>query len=245
MTEVIYGRIPVLEALKKGQPFNKILIRKGLKWEGNLKEIVNFCREKNILFLEVEKKKLDILAKCDKHQGVIGIVSPERYVELEEILNVSKRKNRLPFIALLEGVEDPRNLGAIIRTAEGAGVDGIVIPSHRSVSLTGTVAKCSAGAVFNIPVAKVKSINNTISYLKKEGIWIVGLDMNGEVYHRLDFKIPLCIVIGGEGKGLSKLVKDRSDFLAKIPMFGKISSLNVAVASAIIFYEVVRQREIV
>ena len=239
----VEGRNAVLELLESGRDINKILVASGEK-HGSINKIIAIAKEKKIILSEIERNKLNKMAQTQNHQGVIAIVPPFNYCEVEDILEAAKRKNEMPFILLLDGIEDPHNLGSIIRTAETAGVHGIIIPKRRAASINSTVSKVSAGAVEYMKIARVNNINETIRGLKEQGIWICGTDMDTEVnYTKQDYKIPLAIVIGSEGFGMSRLVKENCDFLVKIPMKGKITSLNASVSAGIIIYEVLRQRK--
>ena len=238
----VEGRNAVLELLESGRDINKILVANGEK-HGSIHKILAIAKERKIIVTEIEKNKLNQIAQTPNNQGVIAIVPPYDYCEVEDILDEAKRKNEKPFILILDGIEDPHNLGSIIRTAETAGVHGIIIPKRRAASVNSTVSKVSAGAVEYMKIARVNNINETIKYLKDEGLWVCGTDMNTNTYYYdQDFKMPIAIVIGSEGFGMSRLVKDNCDFLVKIPMKGKITSLNAAVSAGIVMYEVVEQR---
>jgi 23S rRNA (guanosine2251-2'-O)-methyltransferase len=238
---LIEGRNPVLEALKSGREIDKIFIQKGAG-EGSIRQIIAIAREKKILVKEVDKAKLDGLSKTRNHQGVIASAALYKYYEVEDILSAAKEKGEDPFIIILDEITDNNNLGSILRSADASGVHGIIIPKRRAVRLTPAVAKISAGAVEYVPVAKVTNLNHTIEYLKKEGLWIVGADMGGETYYGKDMTGPIALVIGSEGEGLGRLIKENCDFLVSIPMRGKISSLNAAVSAAIILFEIQKQR---
>lgn len=240
---LIEGRNPVLEALKSGREIDKIFIQKGAS-EGSIRQIIAIAREKNLLIKEVDKAKLDNLSLTHNHQGVIASAALYKYYEIEEILNIAKEKEEDPFIIILDEITDNHNLGAIIRTADAAGVHGIVIPKRRSASLTPVVAKTSAGAIEYVPVSKVTNINQTLDYLKKQGLWIVGADMSGDTYYQKDMTGPIALVIGSEGEGIGRLIKENCDYLVKIPMTGKISSLNAGVSAGIIAYDIFRQRQL-
>ena len=239
----IEGRNSVLELLESGKDINKILIAKGEK-HGSIYKIIGLAKQRRILINEIEKNKLNQIAQTQNHQGVIAIVPPFDYCEVDDILEEAKQKNEIPFILILDGIEDPHNLGSIIRTAETAGVHGIIIPKRRAASVNSTVSKVSAGAVSYMKIARVNNINETIRYLKDQDIWICGTDMGTNIiYTKQDYKMPLAVVIGSEGFGISRLVKENCDFLVKIPMKGKITSLNASVSAGIIMYEVIRQRK--
>ena len=238
----IEGRNSVIELLESGRDINRILVAKGEK-HGSIHKIIAMAKERKILINEIDRNKLNQMAQTPNHQGVIAIVPPFDYCEVEEILEVTKQKNENPFILLLDGIEDPHNLGSIIRTAETAGIHGIIIPKRRAASVNSTVNKVSAGAVSYMKIARVNNLNETIHYLKEQDIWICGTDADTKTeYTKQDYKIPIAIVIGSEGFGMSRLVKENCDFLVKIPMKGKITSLNASVSAGIIMYEVVKQR---
>ena len=230
----VEGRNAVLELLESGRDINKILVANGEK-HGSIHKILAIAKERKIIVTEIEKNKLNQIAQTPNNQGVIAIVPPYDYCEVEDILDEAKRKNEKPFILILDGIEDPHNLGSIIRTAETAGVHGIIIPKRRAASVNSTVSKVSAGAVEYMKIARVNNINETIRYLKEQDVWICGTDMDTDtIYTKQDYKMPIAIVIGSEGFGMSRLVKENCDFLVKIPMKGKITSLNASVSAGII-----------
>ena len=238
----IEGRNSVIELIESNRDINKLLIAKGEK-HGSINKIISMAKQKKIVIVEVEKQKLNSMSQTGNHQGVIAIVPPFNYIEVEDILEYAKQKNEDPFILILDGIEDPHNLGSIIRSAETAGVHGIIIPKRRAVGVNATVSKSSAGAVEHMKIARVNNINEAIRFLKEEGVWIVGTDGEAKtLYYNQDLKGPIGIIIGSEGFGMSKLVKENCDFLVKIPMKGKITSLNASVSTGIIIYEVVKQR---
>lgn len=238
----VEGRNAVLELLESGRDINKILVANGEK-HGSIHKILAIAKERKIIVTEIEKNKLNQIAQTPNNQGVIAIVPPYDYCEVEDILDEAKRKNEKPFILILDGIEDPHNLGSIIRTAETAGVHGIIIPKRRAASVNSTVSKVSAGAVECMKIARVNNINETIRYLKEQDVWICGTDMDTDtIYTKQDYKMPIAIVIGSEGFGMSRLVKENCDFLVKIPMKGRITSLNASVSAGIIMYEVVKNR---
>ena len=238
----IEGRNAVLELLESGRDINKIYVSEGEK-HGSINKIIALAKANKVIINEISKAKLNQMAQTDNNQGVIAIVPPFNYCEVDDILEKAKNKNEKPFILILDGIEDPHNLGSIIRTAETAGVHGIIIPKRRAVGVNSTVAKVSAGAVEYMKIARVNNINDTLNYLKENDVWICGTDMNTEkFYYDEDFTGGIGIVIGSEGFGISRLVKDNCDFLVKIPMKGKITSLNASVSAGIIMYEVVKQR---
>ncbi|MBR1459388.1 MAG: 23S rRNA (guanosine(2251)-2'-O)-methyltransferase RlmB [Oscillospiraceae bacterium] len=235
----IIGRNPVREALRSGQPIDTVYISQG---SGGLGEIVALAKEAGAVIKTVTDQKLSQMAEGGAHQGVIAFGACAQYVSVEDLLEVSRRKGTKPFLIICDEIEDPHNLGAIIRTAETAGADGIIIPKRRSAMLTPTVYKTSAGAASWLPVARVPNIGAAIDRLKKEGVWIYGTDMNGSLYTETQFDGALALVIGSEGNGMSRLVREKCDFLVRLPMHGKITSLNASVAAGIFMYEVVRQR---
>ena len=238
--DVVAGRNAVLELLKSDKDINKIFVERGEK-HGSINEIVARAREAKVVLVEVEKSKLDLYA--ENHQGVVAIVPPFNYCEIEDILEVAKEKEEDPFVLILDGIEDPHNLGAIIRTAETAGVHGIIIPKRRTAQVNSTVAKVSAGATTYVKVARVNNIVDSIRKLKDAGLWVIGTDGDADtMYYNQDLKGPLAIVIGCEGFGMGKLVKENADILIKIPMKGEITSLNASVSAGIVIYEAVRQR---
>ena len=240
----IEGRNSVIELLETGKDINKIFIEKGEK-HGSINKIIGMAKDRKIVIVETEKAKLNQMAQTDNHQGVIAIVPPFNYCEVEDIINEAKQKNEKPFILILDGIEDPHNLGSIIRTAETAGVHGIIIPKRRACSVNSTVYKVASGAVEHMKIARVNNITDTINYLKENDIWIYGTEMEADQYY-YDEKLTgsVSIVIGSEGFGMSRLVKENCDVLLKIPMKGTITSLNASVSAGIVMYEVVRQRNI-
>lgn len=235
------GRNAILEALKSGRDIEKLFVLKG-NLEGTIKRIIAQAAQKGIVIQEVSRQKLDELSQTKNHQGVIAFVSAHNYAEIEDILENAKQKGEDPFIILLDGITDPHNLGALIRSAECAGAHGVIIPKRRSVGLNATVGKTSAGAIEYMPVARVTNLVKTMEQLKKQGLWFACADMKGLDYFDTNLKGPLGIVIGSEGDGVSRLVKENCDFTVSIPMYGKIDSLNASVAGALFMYEVVRQR---
>lgn len=238
----IEGRNAVLELLESGKDINKIYITKGEK-HGSITKIIAKAKERKIVTVEVEREKINQMAQTENAQGVIAIVPPFDYCEVEDILNEAKSKNEKAFILILDGIEDPHNLGSIIRTAETAGVHGIIIPKRRAAAVNSTVVKTSAGATSFMKVARVNNINEIIKYLKENNVWIYGTDMETDkMYYDEDLTGNVAIVIGSEGFGMSRLVKENCDFLIKIPMKGKITSLNASVSAGIVMYEAVKQR---
>ena len=238
----VEGRNAVIELLESGRDINKIFILEG-EHHGSINKIIAMAKERKIVLKMVNKTKLNQMAQTENNQGVIAIVPPFDYCEVEDILENAKQREEKPFILILDGIEDPHNLGSIIRTAETAGVHGIIIPKRRSASVNSTVSKVSAGAVEHMKIARVNNINETIRYLKENDVWICGTDMDAKkYYYQEDYKGPIAIVIGSEGFGMSRLVKENCDFLVKIPMKGKITSLNASVSAGIVIYEAVKQR---
>ena len=241
----VEGRNSVLELLESGKDINKIFITKGEK-HGSINKIIAKAKENGIIIVEKDKNQMRQMAQNENYQGVIAIVPPYEYCEIEDILDEAKRKNEDPFVLILDGIEDPHNLGSIIRTAETAGVHGIIIPKRRAACVNSTVNKVSAGAVQHMKIARVTNISDSIEKLKEAGLWICGTDINTDTYYNeQDLTGPLGIVIGNEGSGISEKVKKNCDFLVKIPMKGKVNSLNASVSAGIVIYEVLRQREIV
>lgn len=237
----IFGRNPVLEALKSDRTINKILILKGDQ-KGSVKEIVTLAREKKIAVQLVERSKLDKMFPHENHQGVAASIAAADYVEWQDMIDAAKAKGEDPLLVILDELEDPHNLGAILRSVDAVGAHGVIIPKRRAVPLTDGVAKASAGAVEHVPVARVGNIVQVIEALKKQGIWVAGASMHGQYLHKQDLTGPLAIVIGSEGKGLGKLVSESCDYIVSIPMRGKINSLNASVAAGVLLYEVYRQR---
>lgn len=240
--EQVEGRNSVLELLESGKDINKIFITKGEK-HGSINKIIAKAKEKRVIIVEKDKRQMEEIAQTENYQGVIAIVPPFEYCEIEDIIGEAKNKQEDPFVLILDGIEDPHNLGSIIRTAETAGVHGIIIPKRRAASVNSTVNKVSAGAVEHMKIARVTNISDSIEKLKKEGIWICGTDINTDkYYYNQDLTGPLGIVIGNEGNGMSEKVRKNCDFLVKIPMKGKVTSLNASVSTGIVIYEAVKQR---
>lgn len=237
----IEGRNAVIEAFRSGKTIDKVFILDGCQ-DGPVRSIVREAQKYDTIINYVTKERLDQISETGKHQGVIAYAAAYEYATVEDILNAAKEKGEPPFIFLLDNIEDPHNLGAIIRTANLAGAHGVIIPKRRAAGLTATVAKTSAGALNYTPVAKVTNLGVTIDELKKEGLWFVCGDMGGETMYRLDLKGPIGLVIGSEGEGVGRLVKEKCDFVASIPMKGNIDSLNASVAAGVLAYEIVRQR---
>lgn len=239
--ELIIGRNPVMEALKSGRTIEKLVVMKGS--EKNLSNLVAMAKDRGVPVYYNDKQRMERLAEGGTHQGVAAYVSSYEYCEVEDIIQRAKDRGEDPFIVVLDGIEDPHNLGAIMRSADGAGAHGIIIPKRRAVGVTGVVAKASAGAIEYVPVARVANISQTLEKLKKDGFWVAAVDMSDTLYYKADLKGSLALVIGNEGEGISKLVKQNCDFTVSIPMCGRVQSLNASNAAAIIMYEVRRQRE--
>ncbi|WP_066714967.1 23S rRNA (guanosine(2251)-2'-O)-methyltransferase RlmB [Clostridium sp. Marseille-P299] len=237
----IEGRNAVLEAFRAGKPIDRLFILDGCQ-DGPIKSILREAKKGDTIINFVKKERLDQISDSGKHQGVIAYAAAYEYAEVEDILKAAEEKGEDPFIILLDGIEDPHNLGAMIRTANQAGAHGIIIPKRRAVGLTATVAKTSAGAINYTPVAKVTNLVATMEELKEKGLWFVCADLQGEVMYRQNLTGPIGLVIGSEGDGVSRLVREKCDFTAKIPMVGDIDSLNASVAMGILSYEIVRQR---
>jgi 23S rRNA (guanosine2251-2'-O)-methyltransferase len=243
-SEILYGVHPVLELLRAGgRPVDKLYLLKG-RGGGLLEEIIRLSKAQGITLHFESKAVLDRVASTEKHQGVVALVAAKAYDTPEDLIKIAHEKNQPPLVLLLDGVEDPRNLGAIVRTAEAAGVHGIILPRHRSVGLTGAVVKASAGALEYLPMARVVNLGRTMEELKREGLWIVGLEPTAsQPYTELDYKGPTGVVVGGEGRGIREGLLRHCDHLVSIPMKGRVESLNVSVAVAILLYEILRQRE--
>ncbi|MBQ9589718.1 MAG: 23S rRNA (guanosine(2251)-2'-O)-methyltransferase RlmB [Butyrivibrio sp.] len=241
-SRIIEGRNAVLEAFRSGKTIDRLFILDGCK-DGPVQTILREAKKsKDVVISFVKKERLDQLSETGKHQGVIAYAASYDYVEVDDILDRAKQKGEDPFVIVLDNIEDPHNLGAIIRTANLAGAHGVIIPKHRAVGLTATVAKASAGAINYTPVAKVTNIANTIEELKEKGLWFACADMGGTTMYKLNLKGPIGLVIGNEGSGVGRLVKEKCDMVASIPMKGDIDSLNASVACGVLAFEVVRQR---
>lgn len=245
---ILYGRNPVREAIKSGRSIDKLLVTAAGSEDGSLREIVRMARERNIIVSEVARQKLDELClpygyagKSANHQGVVARVPECQYVELDDILAAAQEKGQPPFVLVLDSINDPHNLGSIIRSAECAGVHGVIIPKRRAASVTGAVAKASAGAVAYMPIARVPNLTAAVERLKKEGLWVCGADMGGTPMTQAPLSGPLALVIGGEDEGISRLLKEKCDFIASIPLLGEMTSLNASVAAALLMYEKIRQ----
>lgn len=237
---LLIGRNPVMEALKSGRQIMKLLVQKD--GEGSIRKIVAMAREKNVPVQTVDRSLLDRTACGGRHQGLVAYVSDYEYSEVEDILRRAEEKGEPPFIMILDGIEDPHNLGAIIRTADAAGAHGVIIPKRRAAAVTAAAERAAAGAASYVPVARVTNISQTIEELKKAGVWIAAVDMDGDLYTGADFTGPIAFVTGSEGFGISRLVKEKCDFVVSIPMKGGVNSLNASNAAAVLMYETVRQR---
>ena len=237
----IEGRNAVLEAFRSGKTIDRLFVLDGCQ-DGPIKSILREAKKTDVIINYVKKERLDQMSETGKHQGVMAYAAAYEYGTVEDMLKVAEEKGEPPFLILLDNIEDPHNLGAIIRTANQAGAHGIIIPKRRAVGLTATVAKASAGAINYTPVAKVTNLATTIEELKEKGLWFVCADLDGQVMYNLDLKGPIGLVIGSEGEGVGRLVKEKCDFIAQIPMKGNIDSLNASVAMGILAYEIVRQR---
>ena len=241
-SELIGGKNPIVEALRSGRELNKIWIAEGLNKKG-IGEILSLANEAKIVVQAVPKRKLDGMLDVN-HQGIIASVAAYDYAELEDLFKIAAQRNEDPFFLILDELEDPHNLGSILRTADASGVHGVIIPRRRAVGLTGVVAKASTGAIEHIPVVRVNNLSQTVEDLKKKGVWIAGTDATGATDYRLmDATLPLAIIIGSEGKGMSRILKEKCDFLYKLPMVGHVTSLNASVAASLLMYEVLRKRQ--
>lgn len=241
MMDLIIGKNPVLEALKSGREMNKIWIAEGSQ-RGQMQSIIQLAKEMGITVQYVPKKKMDQLSDGN-HQGVIAQVAAYRYYDIDDLFKKAEEQGEAPFFIILDELEDPHNLGSIMRTADAVGAHGIIIPKRRSVSLTATVAKASTGAIEYVPVARVTNLARTVDELKERGVWIFGTDAKGtQDYRQIDGVIPLALIIGSEGKGISRLLRDKCDVLVRLPMIGHVTSLNASVAASLLMYEVYRKR---
>lgn len=243
--EWVMGRQPVREALMAGRQAGKLLVAEGAhKGKGGIGPLLELAAERNVPVQTVPRRKLDRLAQGGNHQGVMAQVASYAYAEVEKLFRRAEAQKEAPFLLLLDGIEDPHNLGSILRTADAAGVHGVVIPSRRAVGLTPVVAKTSAGAIEHVPVARVTNLNRFADDLKERGVWLVGTDAAAnESFTAVDYDLPVALVIGNEGKGISRLLKQRCDFLVRLPMKGQVPSLNASVAAALLMYEVMRGRK--
>lgn len=238
----VEGRNAVIELLKSDRTVNKIMVARGEK-QGSINEILKLAKQNRIIVTEVDRNKLDTLSETKHHQGVIAFVAPIEYKDVDYILNVAKERGEEPFILIADEIEDPHNLGALIRSAEVAGCHGVIIPKRRAVAVTEVVSKVSVGATEYMPIARVNNINDTIRELKDKGVWIVGTDGSADtIYYKQDLTGPIAIVVGSEGRGMNKLTMKNCDFLVKIPMMGKITSLNASVSGGIVLFEALKQR---
>ena len=241
--QVVEGRNPVIEALRSGRPVKRILLANGVGKSAAIEKIFRLTRERGMSVERVERREVDRLSVTGKNQGVVAITGPKGYVGLKRLLEIGHERGEATLLVVLDGIQDPHNLGAILRTADAAGVHGIVIPERRSASLSPGVARASAGAMEHVDVARVPNLTNVLSRLSKQGVWTVGVDPKGALdFTEVDYRQPTAIVIGAEGKGISRLVKERCDALARIPMKGRIASLNASVSAALVMYEAMRQR---
>lgn len=242
-SEFIIGRHPVVSALRGKQEINKVFLQTGIKKdEKSVEEIIRLAKQKRLVISMVPKQKLDLLSENQNHQGVVLSISPYKYATVDELFDNAADKQIAPFFLILDNIEDPHNLGSIIRTADAAGVTGVIIPKHRAVGLTTTVAKTSAGAIERIPVARVTNLMNTINELKERGVWVFGTDMQGTDYRRWNAKGSVAVVIGNEGKGISPLLKKNVDEMLTIPMVGNLQSLNASVAASLLMYQAFNSR---
>ncbi|MDV2686713.1 23S rRNA (guanosine(2251)-2'-O)-methyltransferase RlmB [Alkalihalophilus lindianensis] len=240
--EFIVGKNPVIEALRAGHTINKIWIAEGSQ-KGQMTKVIQLAKEQGVLVQNAPKKKLEQLVDSSNHQGVVASIAAYEYAELDDLFALANKRNEEPFFLILDEVEDPHNLGSIMRTADAVGAHGIIIPKRRAVGLTQTVAKASTGAIEYIPVVRVTNIARTMDDLKKRGLWFAGTDAKGsEDYRQASFDMPIGLVIGSEGKGISRLIKEKCDFLIHIPMVGQVTSLNASVAASLLMYEVHRKR---
>ena len=238
----VEGRNAVIELLKSDRTVNKIMVARGDR-QGSINEILKLAIQNRIIVTEVDRNKLDTLSETKHHQGVIAFVAPIEYKDVDYILNVAKERGEEPFILIADEIEDPHNLGALIRSAEVAGCHGVIIPKRRAVAVTEVVSKVSVGATEYMPIARVNNINDTIRELKDKGVWIVGTDGSADtIYYKQDLTGPIAIVVGSEGRGMNKLTMKNCDFLVKIPMMGKITSLNASVSGGIVLFEALKQR---
>ncbi|ADC49749.1 tRNA/rRNA methyltransferase [Alkalihalophilus pseudofirmus OF4] len=240
--EFILGKNPVIEALRAGHAINKIWIAEGSN-KGQMTKVVQLAKEQGVLIQNAPKKKLEQLVDSSNHQGVVASIAAYEYAEMDDLFALAEKRGEEPFFLILDEIEDPHNLGSIMRTADAAGAHGIIIPKRRAVGLTQTVAKASTGAIEYIPVVRVTNIARTMDDLKKRGLWFAGTDAKGSAdYRQASFDMPIGLVIGSEGKGISRLIKEKCDFLIQIPMVGQVTSLNASVAASLLMYEVYRRR---
>ncbi|MBF6635015.1 MAG: 23S rRNA (guanosine(2251)-2'-O)-methyltransferase RlmB [Planococcus sp. (in: Bacteria)] len=239
--EIIGGKNPVLEALRADRDINKIWIAEGVQKKG-ITELLQLAKDKGVIVQSVPKKKIDGLTDTN-HQGIAAAVAAYNYASLDDLFEAAASKNEDPFFLILDELEDPHNLGSIMRTADAIGVHGLIIPKRRAVGLTGVVAKASTGAIEHVPVVRINNLSQTVDELKKRGVWIAGTDAKESVdYRRMDASLPLAVIIGSEGKGMSRILRDKCDFLYQLPMVGHVTSLNASVAASLLMYEVYRKR---
>ncbi|WP_028988514.1 23S rRNA (guanosine(2251)-2'-O)-methyltransferase RlmB [Thermicanus aegyptius] len=242
LEEIIYGKNPVIEAIRSGRAINKIWVAEGIK-PSAVKGIYEEAKKRGIVIQQVPRSRLDQAAETKNHQGILIFLAAHSYYELDDLLRLTRQMDTPPFFIMLDGIEDPHNLGSILRSADGAGLHGVMIPKRRAAPLTPAVAKSSAGAIEYVPVARITNLSQAIDELKENGFWVIGTDANAKTdYREADYTRPTLLVIGNEGKGISRLVKEKCDFLVKLPMMGKVSSLNASVAAALLMYEGMRQR---
>lgn len=242
--DYVYGKNPVMEALRSGQTVHKVWVAEDAK-KGQMNQVLGLCKTHQVQVLTVPKKRLDQMADGESHQGVIAQCAAYEYAEMDDLFARAKKKDEQPFFLLLDELEDPHNLGSILRTADASGVHGVIIPKRRAVGLTSTVARTSAGAISHVPVVRVTNLARTMDDLKKQGLWFVGTDAKGETdYRYMETDLPLALVIGSEGKGISRLVKEKCDFLVSLPLMGQVTSLNASVAASLLMYEVMRKRQV-
>ncbi len=240
---LICGRNAVKELLASGRDIEKIYVQSGER-EGSVNLLIGMAAERKIRIVDADKRKLDELSRGERHQGIVAIAAGRNYFSVDDILNYARERGEKPFIVILDGVEDPHNLGAVIRSAECCGVHGVIIPKRRAVGLTSTAVKASAGAAEYVRVAKVTNLAMTIDYLKEQGLWLFAADMGGESYYKTDMTCPAAIVLGSEGFGISRLVKEKCDITVSIPLYGNVNSMNVSCAAAVILAEAAKQRNI-
>lgn len=240
--DIIIGRNAVSEALRSGRAIDSLLVARGDR-SGSLGKIISECRERDIVVKEADTKKLDFLCGHSNHQGVVAFAAVHEYAAIDELFALAESRNEPPFIIICDELEDPHNLGAILRTAEASGAHGIIVPKRRSASLSYAVGKASAGAIEYVPVARVSNISAAIEELKQKGLWVYGAELGGTSWYGQDYSSPVALVIGSEGRGLGRLIKEKCDFIISLPMKGKINSLNASVAAGILMFEVARQRE--
>lgn len=244
MKSIIFGRNPVLEALRAGKRIEEIFLFRSIEKDSRVSDILDLCRKNKIKYTFTERKSLDGMAGTDKHQGAVAFAGPIAYASVQDIFLSASQKKEKPFLVVLDRIEDPYNLGSIIRNADAAGCHGLIIPRKHASPLTETAVKASSGAIEYVPVCQVNSLIHTLEELKKQGLWVFGLDSSGQkIFTEPDYSIPVCLVVGSEGEGISPVVRKKCDHLVRIPMKGNISSLNAAVAAGIVMFEVLRQRQ--